>query len=48
MGDSLKGRHHVKYIDAYGNRIMKLIKKIEWAIWTGCFWLKFRTRCMLL
>jgi len=25
MGNSLKGRHHVKYVDAYGNRIVKLI-----------------------
>ena len=27
MGDSLKGRHHVKYVDGHGNRIVKLILK---------------------
>jgi len=48
-GSSLTERHHVKYIDAYWNRITKLIKKkIEWEIWTGCFWLKVGTRCVLL
>jgi hypothetical protein len=41
MGNSLKERHHVKYLEAYGNRIIKLffkniMEELDWMLLAQC------------